>query len=79
MKTQIKDKICPICSSNKLELKIIDEVYKFKGKEKIFKNCKIWKCSSCNEEFIDEDYYKTIRSEIKDFIKGIDNEKEIYR
>ena len=64
--------LCPICSSNKIEPQKVKEVFEYKGQRKEFENYEIFRCNSCEEEFVNEDYLKTIKKEIRDFHHEVD-------
>ena len=63
---------CPVCSKGKLEKKLIDETFEYKGRSLNVPDFIIFKCSYCNEEIVAKESLKRSEKTIRDFHKMVD-------
>jgi len=73
---------CPVCGHQGLKKEVITETFEYKGKKFDYPNYVIYKCTGCNEEFVDKKTLKESGRAIRDFYRRVDGllvSDEIYR
>ncbi|HOP40733.1 MAG TPA: type II toxin-antitoxin system MqsA family antitoxin [Geobacteraceae bacterium] len=63
---------CPICGYDKLQKKVITEVFEYKGETLEVPDYTIWECTKCGEEIVDKKTMKESSKLIKDFYRKVD-------
>jgi len=63
---------CEICGSDKVEKKIKVKTFEYKGHFLTIDDYSYFTCGSCEEDFVDEQYFKTIEHRIREFQKSVD-------
>ncbi len=64
--------ICDICGEDTVEEITITKFFEYKGESLTIDDYKLFQCSSCCEQFINESYYKTIEHQIRDLHRKVD-------
>ncbi len=63
---------CPICGAGKLESKVVEEIFEYKGERIIVPDYHIYECPVCEEALVDKESVKTSQKELKDFYRKVD-------
>ncbi|MDB5051393.1 MAG: transcriptional regulator with domain [Fibrobacteres bacterium] len=58
---------CPVCASNSILKKEIEQVFTYKGSELKIPHYVIFECTNCGETFPDEEQLKSLEPIIRDF------------
>lgn len=67
-----KGGLCPECEKGKLGSTKKDIRFTYKGKTRLFKNKKLFKCTVCNYEALSEDDTRTVNKMLTDFRRSVD-------
>lgn len=63
---------CPICGAGKLERKVIDETFEYKGHSLVIPDYVIYECPTCEESLVDKKSSRESQKILKDFFREVD-------
>ena len=63
---------CPSCANGKLERKVIEETFQYKGQKLAITDYPVFHCSNCGEEFVEEQTLDNVEKRVRDFQRGVD-------
>ncbi len=63
---------CPICGLGKLERKVVDEIFEYRGRNLVVRDYVIFQCSVCEESLVERKSAKTSQIALKEFFQSVD-------
>ncbi len=63
---------CPICGVAKLERKVVDEKFQYKGHALVVPDYVIFHCAVCEDSLVDRKSAKTSQIALKEFFQRVD-------
>ncbi|MBI5234996.1 MAG: type II toxin-antitoxin system MqsA family antitoxin [Deltaproteobacteria bacterium] len=63
---------CPVCGQGPVEEKVVNEPFKYKGREYVIPDYHIFACGVCKEELVSHESLKTSEKTLTDFRRKID-------
>jgi YgiT-type zinc finger domain-containing protein len=64
---------CPICGLAKLERKVVDETFEYKGHSLVVPDYIIFHCAVCEDSLVDRESARTSQIVLKEFFHRVDS------